>query len=172
MAGNKQRLFFALWPDAALREGLAHLPVSIPKGKVESDNMHLTLVFIGAVDATTRACMEQAAATTRGKNFTLTLDHIGYWPKPRVLWLGPTLIPQPLLSLVDDLKTALAKNCGVTAESRPYRPHVTLSRKVHPDAPALEIEPLTWHAKSFSLVESRSEASGVKYLPLKTWDLE
>lgn len=138
---------------------------------VAPDVVHLTLLFIGSVDAARRVCLEQVADGIKGSSFTLTLDQAGFWRKPQILWLGCSAQPAPLLGLVQGL-TAGAEQCGVTIETRPYQAHVTLARKIRkgPDT-LLPIEPIVWPVERFCLVESHTDPEGVRYRPLRYWSL-
>ncbi len=169
-----QRLFFALWLDEATRENIAAMldQIALPAEarKVAAANLHLTLLFIGAADATLRCCLERAAAQLRGRRFALTLAHIGHWRQPRVVWLAPLDTPPLLLSLVQDLGRVVAA-CNFTAEAHTYRPHITLARKVKASGADSAVTPLVWNVRDFSLVESRAAADGVRYRVLSTWGL-
>ncbi|MEK7758301.1 MAG: 2'-5' RNA ligase family protein, partial [Pseudomonadota bacterium] len=50
-----QRLFFALWPDPVLQQRLAQAAEALlPRAagrRVRAENLHCTLVFLGAVEA-------------------------------------------------------------------------------------------------------------------------
>lgn len=168
-----QRLFFALWPQQELREQLARLTrdVSAHGRPVADHNLHLTLVFLGNIIADTRNCLSAAAAGLHVPRFTLTLDQSGYWPKPRILWLGASHVPDALVALVDGLNAALTK-CGLTPESRGYQPHITLLRKAERPQGELLVKPLEWKAESFCLVESSNETDGVVYRILNSWNLD
>ncbi len=167
-----QRLFFALLPDAALHERLVKLrgELALNGAAVTSDNLHLTLLFLGGMDAKTRLDIERACDGVQAAAFTLTLDQIGYWPKPRIVWMGSTATPAALSELVAQLN-AIAARSGYTVDTRPYAPHITLARK----ARALEgarITPLQWEARGFSLMESQSTPQGVRYVELRRWNLQ
>ena len=167
-----QRLFFALWPQPELREQLARLARDVPAeaSPVADHNLHLTLVFLGNITADARNCLSATAAELRAPRFTLTLDQVGYWPQPRVLWLGVNHIPDALLTLVGGLNAVLAK-CGLTPESRSYQPHITLRRKAERPQGELLVQPLEWKAESFCLVESSNETNGMVYRILNSWNL-
>jgi 2'-5' RNA ligase len=62
--------------------------------------------------------------------------------------------------------------CGFAPDSREYRAHVTLARKVHsgPRAP-LPIDPIAWQVERFCLVESLTDRFGVRYQVLQSWEL-
>ena len=169
-----RRLFFALWPDAATRERLTEALRGIkpaPARATHSDDLHITLVFLGSLDTSTQHCAEQAAALVRAEPFTLTLDKLGHWQRPRILWLGAAHCPDALLDLVSRLGRAL-QPCKIKPDERPYQPHLTFARKVQTAAalPALS-EPIEWPVSSFALVESQPINDGARYRVLTTWPL-
>ena len=169
---DKQRLFFALWPSGELREALTPL-LKLHRecgGRAHPPtNLHITLNFLGMVDGDTRDCLEQAAHEIAVAPFELTLDRFGYWPRPKVMWLGCSETPEPLLDLVAALNRVVAQ-CGLEPERRPYHPHLTLLRKAR-QAPEVEAPELHWQAKEFVLVESASAPGGVEYRVLRRWPL-
>lgn len=172
-----QRLFFALWPDDAVRGQLAQAQARA-QTQLERDigrllpaeNLHLTLAFIGAADAERRACLEQAAARVRGAAFSLQLDRLGYWPRPQVLWAGVSETPAALARLVQDLEQALTA-CGYRPEARPYQAHVTLARKARQAPAQSRITPIVWPVQAFCLAESVTAQSGARYRVLTRWPL-
>jgi RNA 2',3'-cyclic 3'-phosphodiesterase len=174
-AASRQRLFFALWPDAQTRDDFAHIArTHLPPGggrPVATANVHLTLEFLGTVDASMRACAERAADALSMPAFELEFQRLGYWPRPRVLWSAPQATPEPLESLVATLREALAE-CGHRPEARPFRAHVTLARKVRGPVVAADHAALRWPVAAFHLMASESGAAGVHYRRLKSWPLE
>ncbi|HET8552387.1 MAG TPA: RNA 2',3'-cyclic phosphodiesterase [Gammaproteobacteria bacterium] len=168
------RLFFALWPDDALREALhrmARKPVRHAGGKpVTPDNYHVTLKFLGSTDDDGYDCVCAAADAIRAQPFELRLDQIGFWPKPRILWLGAEQVPEALTALVHDLDQA-AEGCGFEPELRPYRPHVTLVRKVGKPGEPETVQPLVWRPKAFVLAASETLSQGAHYRVLRSWAL-
>ncbi|HET6655397.1 MAG TPA: RNA 2',3'-cyclic phosphodiesterase [Gammaproteobacteria bacterium] len=168
------RLFFALWPDDALREALhraARKPARQSGGKpMAPDNYHVTLKFIGNADDEACACLCAAADAIRGQPFELRLDTLGFWPKPRILWLGAEQVPEALAALARDLERAAA-GCGFEPELRPYRPHVTLARKVSRPGPLGAVAPLDWRPDAFVLAASETRPEGAHYRVLRRWAL-
>ncbi|ADJ27743.1 RNA 2',3'-cyclic phosphodiesterase [Nitrosococcus watsonii] len=168
-----QRLFFALWPEVGVREQAARLARRMlgKQGKrVRPENLHLTLVFLGSMTEQQRACAEAVADTIDGPAFTLRLEQIGHWPRPRVVWLAPQETPKPLLELAQQLNQGLAA-CGYQPEARPYRAHMTLARKVAGYFPAREVAPLVCPVEYFYLMQSVTYPRGVEYQVLRTWPL-
>lgn len=171
----EQRLFFALWPDDAVRRRVAKLARQLPVhgGRtLHPDDFHITLVFLGQVGAERLACVERAADAIRGEPFTLCLDRIGFWPRPRILWLGSDEAPIPLRGLVKGLQQGLS-GCGFTPEKRPYAPHVTLARKARKIILPTLNAPLRWPVERFVLAgpASGSDESPRRYQVLKHWSL-
>jgi 2'-5' RNA ligase len=170
---ERQRLFFALWPDEPLREAITPL-LQLKRecgGRAHPPaNIHITLNFLGGVEAATRDCLEQAAAGITLSPFELTLDRFGYWPRPRVMWLGCNDTPPPLGELVEALNRVV-EQCGLQPEQRPYHPHLTLLRKAH-QAPTVSPPELHWQINDFVLAQSLSTPAGVEYRVLRRWPLK
>jgi len=170
----RQRLFFALWPDAAVRQALARSSRELLGRRVKpvpAENLHITLAFAGPVTAAVRDCLATAAGGIRAAPFALTLDHVGHWPRPRILWLGPTHTPAGLWSLVGALN-GVFDGCGLQRETRPFQAHVTLARKVRRAPPLAVAAPVAWSISDFSLVESVTGVRGASYRRLVSWKLE
>lgn len=177
---RRERLFFALWPDAAIRLGLieaaARLLASGTARRIAVADLHLTLAFLGAVDAAARRCFEQAASSVQAGKFSLTIDRAGCWTRRSIAWAGPSKQPAGLALLVARLNAALA-GCGFKPETRPYRAHITLARNARRAKPRLAITPLRWDIDRFCLIVSRpplartAPASG-RYEVLRYWNLD
>lgn len=171
---DSRRLFFALWPDARLREQLAErvrpIVASVDGRPQRPDQWHVTLEFLGAVSATRIAAVLEAASTVRSPPFELVLDTVEHWRRPAVLSLTAREIPSQLVVLVAALRLALEAR-GFEPEGRAYRPHLTLARRVvaPPEIPAPQ--PLNWLANEFVLVESTTGRQGSIYERLATWPL-
>ena len=172
----RHRLFFALWPEEELVKQIhkaVQEPLAVTNGKrVPKHNYHITLVYFGMADADQRACLERAAAKIHGQSFRLSLSQLGYFPKPKVNWLAPTALPDALLGLQTDLAGALVSHCAYQAEQRPYRPHLTLTRKSKRKTEQTEIEPIHWQVNRFVLVQSITHKEGAEYRVIKEWFLD
>lgn len=171
---GRQRLFFALWPDDPVRRALADLArESLPRKRgrpVPVENLHLTLVFLGSVDADFRRCAEKAAQGLEAPVFELRFERIGHWPRPRVLWSAPLETPEVLARLVSSLSRSLMA-CGYRPERRAYSAHLTLARKVQGPVQERSHPPVTWHVDAFHLVASETRADGARYTIVGSWPL-
>ena len=175
-----QRLFFALWPDAALRQRVAAATARLAASqgiggrRLRPDRYHLTLQFLGSFDPLPEAVVDAAmvaADDVRGAGFTLTLDRSGSFGGKRVGWLGPTRMPPGLQAFWQALGLALDRH-GVPRESSaasPWTPHVTVVRGLRRVLPAVEIAPLAWPVDGFVLI--RSQYDGTGYTVLQHWRL-
>lgn len=173
-ATARERLFFALWPDDDARKALARLArarLAAANGRVvAASNLHLTLEFLGSVDAGTRACAERAAQSLSAPAFELEFQRLGYWSRPRVLWSAPETTPDALTGLVSMLREALSA-CGHQPESRPFHAHVTLARKVRGPVNETTHAPVRWRVSDFHLMASETLARGARYRSLARWPL-
>ncbi|WP_316369135.1 RNA 2',3'-cyclic phosphodiesterase [Candidatus Thiodiazotropha sp. CDECU1] len=170
-----QRYFFALWPDEAVRDQLDLLARTSQPGEGRrhaADDLHMTVVFLGQIAPSQRRCMEDIADTVRVPTFQLSIDHTGYWSRPRILWASPGETPQALSQLVADLNNGLT-GCGHEPEQRAYKPHVTLFRKARQVVPAQLPQPIVWQVKEFVLAASANTGlSGTRYQVLRRWPLD
>jgi 2'-5' RNA ligase len=174
MSNSTERLFFALWPKDNTRQAINQVSQPITqgiKGKImPSENWHITLAFLGHIDMPTKQCMQQAAATVQGYRFSLSLDQLGYWPKPRIFWIGANQTPDALRDLVNNLSTDL-QDCGYCPETRPFQVHLTLMRKATRIKTLPPITPVAWSVEDFCLVRSTTEPSGARYQVIARWAL-
>ena len=168
-----KRLFFALWPDAPLREAIAQAARVAARGagvsgkRVHDEKLHLTLAFLGELDAAAEAKAVQAAATVRAPAFDLALDQVGSFFRSKVLWVGIREAPAPLTGLSQALRAAL-EGAGVAFDPKALAPHVTCFRDARPPLRPAAIEPLPWPVRDFALVHS---AAG-QYHVVSQWRLQ
>lgn len=163
-----RRLFLALWPDAAIRRQLAALAESVAgRRRVRPENLHLTLVFLGATGPAQLAAYQAALATVAVPALELVLDCYGYWSRPRILWLGCRQPPVALLALVTDLQQRL-RGCGFVPERRAFQAHITLARHFTGPVPAAPPPaPVRWPVRTIALVESLAGAGGMQHYQVR-----
>lgn len=167
-----ERLFFALWPPRPVREALVQVRAALPRPTGRENHpldLHLTLVFVGAVAPQVRACVEAAGDGIEAPAFRLRLERLGDWTKPRIRWAAPAAVPEALTVLVSRLQARLS-DCGLAPEKRPFRPHVTLSRKAGPLPPTVPTATPDWPVRDFVLAASRAGRTP-SYEVLKRWPL-
>jgi 2'-5' RNA ligase len=168
-----KNLFFALWPDPEARDALVRLQQNVPgqNGRLQHpDDLHMTLVFLGKVPPEQVDCVRKVAAGVVARSFSLELNMVGYWQKPRILWCAPDNTPEPLNQLVYDLQQGLVA-CGVQPEKRPYAPHVTLMRKAAVVVERFLDESVVWAPREFVLARSDSGLENPRYRVLNRWNI-
>lgn len=169
MPTDTLRLFFALPcpPELAAaiciwRDGLA-----LGGKPVATDNLHLTLAFLGQQPRARLEELQLLAAAIEAAPFTLELDRLG--GHRGTLWLEPNRMPAALAALATDLQQRLLA-IGIATDSRPFRAHLTLLRHAgaRPAGATLEF---TWPVERFALYASENTARGVRYRELGGWPL-
>lgn len=170
MAGNRPaRRFFALWPGQETRHQLARAArscLAAGAGRpVAPADFHLTLLFLGTPDATRQAALVAAARGLAVPAFELVLDRCGCFEAAGVLWLGCSVVPVELAELAAML-AAQARALGLQPDPRPFRPHVSIARRLAmPSPPRVVVAPVRWQVGGFALLASRDGAQdGARYL--------
>lgn len=137
MAEDILRTFLAIELPEPVKEALGGLSrrVRAPgdgASWVRTDNIHLTLRFLGDVDAGQRErlilFLANAYATTA--SFPVHVQGIGAFPnmrRPSVVWVGVTPSDGPL-SLVQLATENAARTIGLSPENKAFHPHLTLAR--------------------------------------------
>ena len=98
---------------------------------VRAGNLHLTLRFLGEVDATRAGVLAESLRplVARHPVIDTALARAGAFPdvlRPRVIWIG-VRDTGPVSSLAADVELACAA-AGFESETRPFNAHVTLGR--------------------------------------------
>ena len=168
------RCFFGLDLDAKTKlavdnwrqKALPHFEHPVPAA-----NFHVTSIFLGQIDDGQMDDLCRALEECSFDPFSLTLDQLGYWSKPKILWLGCNDIPAQATELAESL-TLISKQCGIQVQERKYVPHVTLVRKVTGETPAPLFQPdINCHFDTLHLFESVSSKHGVHYASRAQWPL-
>jgi RNA 2',3'-cyclic 3'-phosphodiesterase len=164
------RLFFALWPDARTCARIADAAAVLRLGGdarlVPAKNFHITLAFVGEVSKSKLAVLQQIGCDLQAAVCEITVDAVEYWPESQVVVAAARENPPALIDLWNRLHREVALRPPTTP-----RAHVTLARKVS-QAPVLQaMSPLTWSARSFSLVRSDTGGAHSVYTVVDTWPL-
>jgi len=189
MAEPTRRLFFALWPDEPSRAALVHAThkaVRHSGGRpVAEHNLHTTLLFLGSVTESrvsevmtigARAAAETLVARA-GSSLpsSFVFDRIELWQKAHVLVATTSAATGDGHLLANALVGSLQRetsSAGFGPDLKPFRPHVTLARKVAFLKTVLRTEPVEWRFAEFALVESRTDPDGPVYTVLHSYPLE
>jgi len=146
---------------------------------VKDVNYHVTVRFLGDIDAMTTLELESAARSVcaRVRPFSMNLGELGAFPsmdRARVLWIGDEEAPA-FRGLSSSLDVAL-RPLGYPRERKDALAHVTLARiKARPDprlgnllSTAQPDEPFRIRADRLTLMQSKLTPGGGVYTPLFT----
>ena len=145
---------------------------------VPAANLHVTLAFLGSVPRrrlpelaevghgaaeTLRPAL--AAAASAGGFLELAFDHLEYWRAAKLVCALPAAPPAPVTALARKLQDLLVGR-GFAPDLKPFRPHVTVVRKVaRPGTTGSrgKMQPLIWRFTELALIASRTLPEGALY---------
>ncbi len=166
------RVFFALWPSPAIQQQLHAIAKQLqPECKarvMRTETLHLTLQFIGNIKRASLPKLIAAASKVATPPFTLKLEKIAFWKHNRIAYATMKNHAAMLDELVAALKTQLAAEGVVYADTK-FSPHVTLMRNVEHVLQSQDFAAIEWQVDSFVLVESEITAQGARYKILRRW---
>jgi 2'-5' RNA ligase len=177
------RAFVALAPPEAQRAELgAYLEgcrAAAPGFRwVAPESVHLTLRFLGRVEAPVLADLSARLREIRHPPFEMGLEGLGTFGgrRPSVIWLGLSAGREPAAALSRAVEAECAA-AGLGPEPRPFRPHLTLARaRERSGAPLPELPPppvlAAWTATEMILFESRLGDGPPVYTPLERFPLK
>jgi 2'-5' RNA ligase len=182
-----RRLFFALGPDEPMRQAMAkaaHKAARASGGRpVPAENLHVTLAFLGSVperqlpelaEIARVPAFAAAGASDRtdaaGAPLELVFDHLEYWRAAQLLCASPAEPPMEVAKLARTLQARLTQG-GFAPDLKPFRPHVTVVRKVVRPGPLGRMHPVAWRFTELALIESRTLPEGALYSVVESFPL-
>jgi RNA 2',3'-cyclic 3'-phosphodiesterase len=136
------RAFLGIDLPAAVRGALQVQQFLLPMPrKVEAENLHLTLVFLGDCPELALDAANEGFEALHEPQFSLSLQGLGIFGKdiPRVVWAG--VAPSPALMHLQTKVETIARRAGCPIDARKFVPHVTLGRfQPPPLADAMRLE--------------------------------
>lgn len=169
------KLFITVNIDVGVKKDIAGalpaIKARIKQGRfIPTENMHITLLYLGEVERTRLSEVENILATTvKNTNpFELRLEGMGVFPNennPNILWAGVKGELESLNKLYDKLLGNIKKT-DLPYDAKPkYSPHVTLARKIGHgyQKGELQLTSRSWQVNSLELYESISTPNGVQY---------
>jgi len=182
------RTFFCIELSTGIRQAVARLAeaiqgaVQMRASWVREPNCHVTVRFLGEIDAMSAIDLERVARSicSRIQPFDIVLGQLGAFPsieRPRVLWIGDDAAPA-FRGLSSSLDVGL-RSLGFPRERNDAVAHVTLARiKGDVDPKLADVvansqpkEPLRVRAEQLVLMQSELTPRGAVYTPLFTTKL-
>ncbi|SFF02819.1 RNA 2',3'-cyclic phosphodiesterase [Methylobacterium sp. 13MFTsu3.1M2] len=169
------RLFTGLAVPPAIADALRAWQGGLPGARwIEPGDFHVTLRFIGDVDATTADDVVEALSEMRVRPaLTVTLDGLGIFGGDRPRALYASVVPEAELTDLQAEQERLVRRAGVEPERRKFTPHVTLARlrrDATPEAAAMYLSqapvfaPLIYTSERVTLFSARDSTGGGPYV--------
>jgi 2'-5' RNA ligase len=166
------RLFAALAIPFEVAEALARRQQGLPGARWSRlEDLHVTLRYFGEVDEARAADLDAALAAVAMESFEVELAGVGAFgaaDRVRAVWAG---VPEsePLRRLAAKCES-VARRCGLKAEARAFRPHVTLAYLKRAPEPRVAawvqghnlLRSPPWRARAFHLYSSWRPAEGAR----------
>lgn len=147
------RLFVSLRPPVDACASLADAVTGLRTTRV--DQWHVTLGFLGEVADPAPLSGPVAEAAAASPALGLRLAGGGFFRGPGALYAALTGDVDGLHALAAGVRRA-CRQAGVPLEPRPYRPHLTVARRLRSDPGVLDgYEGPSWTAGEVELVRSR-----------------
>ena len=128
-----------------------------------TENLHLTLAFLGECDAKQTAAAKSAMDAINFEPFPISIERIGRFKRDGGdLWWAGVQDSKPLSTLYNSLSDRLI-TAGFTLEKRKYSPHITLGREVATDTTPWEVEPFGETVTSIELMKSERNNGKLTY---------
>jgi 2'-5' RNA ligase len=177
------RAFLAIPLPRQLQESIHSIQTELQASITEArwtrpENLHLTLHFFGEIEQETLEKLRVSVLSVKScqRPFQVGVKGLGAFPnphRPRVIWLG--LEPRGQLEQLHRATERCLRQAGITTDSRPYSPHLTIGRlhgdpfdltKLFSSMQQKRIEPLT--VDRMILYESRLRPEGAQHVQLLT----
>lgn len=141
---------------------------------VPARNLHVTMTFLGSVPERRLGELAEAARAAapgpQAAPLGLSFDHLEYWRPAQLLCAAPAEPSEPAAALAGRLQARLAEG-GFAPDLKPFRPHVTVVRKVLRPGRIGKVRPVLWSFTHLALVESRTLPAGSLYSVVESYAL-
>lgn len=170
---TSKRLFVGLELPAGIRAALAGRDPHLKGVRwVAEEQLHLTMSFLGEVDAPHEEPLREALAEVRVPAFFLPVVGVGIFggERPTVVWAGVGKAHPHLFALHKHVQDAVL-HAGLEADLKPFHPHITLGRMRGVSREILkrflrehaETEFGLWKVSGFVLFSSALSPEGSRY---------
>lgn len=168
-----KRLFIGLELPPHCQETLARLDPGIKGVRwLTHGQMHLTMSFLGTVEADKESRLHDALEPVQVPPFFLPIKGVGTFggARPTVVWAGVGKAHPHLFALHKHVQDALL-HAGMPADLRPFHPHITIGRVKRAPGSALkpfvqrytETEFGLWQVRGFTLFSSVLSPEGATH---------
>lgn len=174
------RLFVALPVPEHISDALLDTMECVENARwQDADNLHLTLRFIGDVDARLAEDVHSALSQVRSRAFAVEIRGVGHFERKgagKAIWAA--IAPCPALVDLQNSVEMACRKAGLAVETRSFLPHITLARLNRASGPIdgwlsahASLAPGPFMADHFALYESHLGEGGAEYEALETYPL-
>ena len=165
------RLFIAINFDAQTKKHILEVQSrlrQIGRGRFSRpENLHLTLAFLGEVEANRVNAVRQAMDSLSFAPIVLKFAHMGCFKRDSgdIWWIG--LADNKALTTLQHMLCDHLQKKGMVLESSRFMPHITLARQVVlscPDTRDLLTTPFSTEVDTISLMLSQRECGKLHYI--------
>jgi 2'-5' RNA ligase len=167
------RIFTGLEVPADVAQSLAMLRGGLPGARwIDAENYHLTLRFIGDIDAALAQEVAWLLGQVRRPALELRFDALSAFGGHRPRAVVATLAQTPALMELQAEHERLMQRIGLEPEGRKYTPHVTLARLRDTSSRQVAdylatrafLAPLSFRVSRFVLFSARASVGGGPYV--------
>lgn len=164
------RLFLALSPPDDLRRQLGAQADRLHRvyggRRIPEGNLHLTLAFLGEQSEEQARALSTWLGRMQVAPGNISLDHLGHFRGPGIIWIGPQQTPESLQRLQADISQGL-NDMGLNHQPCHFRPHITLLRKARRGPAGTPPDKVRhWSYARVELIQSTLSADGSHYRSL------
>lgn len=174
------RLFIGIRPPIAVRETLLACMGGVEGARWQDDGqLHLTLRFVGEIDARAAEDLASALGRVEMAPFPLALGGVGHFERrgrATALWAG--IAPSEPLAILQRRVERACRSAGLDPDTRVYAPHITLARLNSSSGPVggwladnARLASAEWVVEAFLLFESHMGREGSIYEPVGRYAL-
>ena len=176
----KKRIFIGIALPEQVREDLKKDLENIPGRMVPPENWHFTLQFLQIAEEIKLERLKHILSSLNfGSAFSATLKNLGAFPNEssaKLLWVGLNEGAKELAAMADNITQVLAKE-GYKVDTRPYIPHLTISRllphrKVSDIIQTIQIKEHAFKIEEIILYQSILGEESSHYVHLASYQLQ
>ena len=172
MTTEIKRIFLGFSLNNSQTQTIINIQNQLPKQLrlVPSANLHMTLAFLGRATTNQIADLITQVSALHKPKFSVHLNTISHWQKPKILCLNGQAKDQGLLQLAADAQE-IAALLNLHCSEHNYTPHITLTRKAKEQVSGIEYQAIELSPVELQLFESYPGINGVEYPTLHRWPL-
>ncbi|MFV1979827.1 MAG: RNA 2',3'-cyclic phosphodiesterase [Rhodothermia bacterium] len=136
---------------------------------VPQENVHLTVRFLGTIsEETFEVLMPEMDRLGRGLSRTkIEIEHVTGFPVERPTVIAAAIAPTRKLTRLAERVETMVTGIGLEAESRPFRPHITIARLKRSGYAMANLHValrLSFTARELVLFKSERGRDGARYI--------